>query len=68
MKIHLSAKICRHTKGGYLAQQLIHKTKSGYTDPGHYIYSVLNLMSRGGGGVVSQAHPVFVWSFFRLYG
>ena len=36
MKIHRSAKICRHTKGGYLAQQLIHKTKSEYTDPGHY--------------------------------
>ena len=36
MKIHRSAKICQHTKGGYLAQQLIHKTKSGYTDPGHY--------------------------------
>ena len=40
MKIHRSAKICRHTKGGYLAQQLIHKTKSGYTDPGHYIHNV----------------------------
>ena len=37
MKIHRSVKICQHTKGGYLAQQSIHKTKSGYTDPGHYI-------------------------------
>ena len=36
IKIHRRAKICRHTKGGYLAQQLIHKTKSGFTDPGHY--------------------------------
>ena len=41
MKIHRSANICGHTKGGYMAQQLIHKTKSGYTDPGRYTPSLI---------------------------
>ena len=36
MKIHRSAKICRHKKRGYIGTNQIHETESGYEDLGHY--------------------------------